>query len=82
MKYGENLKYQREINGYTLLELERQTGISNQNLSRWENNKVEPTIGFCERLADFYGISIDELIGRDYKKESKIEFKIQGEIKK
>lgn len=26
-----------------------------------------PSIEFCIRLADFYGISIDELIGREIK---------------
>lgn len=65
MKYGDGLKYQREINGLSLLDVEKATEISNQNLSRWENNKVEPKINFCVTLADFYGITIDELIGRD-----------------
>lgn len=67
LDYGKALKYQRELNGKTLLDIERATGISNQNLSRWEQGKVLPNIDFCVKLADFYGISLDELIGRDFR---------------
>ncbi len=63
--YGEEMKYQRLKHNLTLRELEKQTGISNGTLSRWENGKVLPNIDFCVKLADFYGISLDELIGRD-----------------
>ncbi len=51
--------------GKTLMDVERETGISNSNLSRWEQGKVLPSVAFCEMLADYYGISLDELIGRD-----------------
>lgn len=62
--YGEILKEHRIERGKTLREVERDTGISNANLSRWESGKVLPNIDFCAKLADYYGISIDELIGR------------------
>ena len=60
--YGEELKFQREANNLTQLELARKTGIKQCNISRWESGKVVPSIEYCEKLADFYGISIDELI--------------------
>lgn len=62
--YGNHLKEIRLSKGKTLLEVERGTGISNANLSRWESNKVVPSIAFCEILADYYGVTIDELVGR------------------
>ncbi len=65
LKYGEALKYQREINGLSMLELAKQINTSHQNISRWENGLVLPNIDFCVQLADFYGITVDELIGRD-----------------
>ncbi len=65
--YGEELKYQRTIRNKTLEQVEKDTGISNANLSRWERGKVLPNINFCVILADYYGITVDELIGR-YKK--------------
>lgn len=72
VKFGESLKYQREINGLTQSELSRKTNISQQNISKWEKEDGEPGILFCIRLADFYGITLDELVGRDYEKTSKI----------
>ena len=64
-KYGNEIKYQREINGYSQRDLAKLTGIKQQNISRWENDQAIPSIENCEILADFYGITIDELIGRD-----------------
>ena len=65
LNYGESLKYYRERNGLSLSALAEKIGTSRQNLSRWEKNEVLPSIDFCVKLADFYGISIDELIGRE-----------------
>lgn len=65
MNYGKNLKYQREQYGLSMMELAKKIDTSHQNISRWENNKVLPNIDFCVKLADFYGITIDELIGRN-----------------
>ena len=69
MNYAEGLKYQREINGLTQSELARQTKISQQNISYWERGIKEPSITFCITLADFYGITLDELVGRDCGRE-------------
>ena len=35
-------------------------------ISYWENNNGLPSIDFCVKLADFYGISLDELVGREF----------------
>ncbi len=59
------LKEQRIEAGYTLQYVEKHTGISNQNLSRWENGKAIPGADFCITLAKFYGCSLDELLGLD-----------------
>lgn len=61
--YGEALQYQREVAGLSLMELGRQVGISSQNIGRWERGEVLPNIDFCVRLAAFYGISVNELLG-------------------
>lgn len=64
MDYGEALKYQREMAELSQLELANKTGISHQNINRWEKGEVLPNIDFCVKLADFYGITLDELINR------------------
>ncbi len=68
--YGEAIKYQRELAGISILELSKKIGTSHQNISRWERGEVTPSIDFCVKLANFYGISLDELIGRDIKTPS------------
>ena len=65
--YGSILKEIRISQNKTLIEVEQATGISNANLSRWESGKVVPSIAFCEQLADYYGITLDELVGRNIK---------------
>lgn len=64
MNYGESLKFIRESNELTQMKLAKRTGISQQNISRWEKNQRLPNIDFCVQLANFYDISLDELIGR------------------
>lgn len=61
--YGKALKEHRLLRGLTLKEIEKETGINNGNLSRWERGEVLPNIDFCVQLANFYGISLDELVG-------------------
>ena len=68
MDYGTNLKMMREQNKISQFELAKMIGTSHQNISRWERNLVLPNIDFCVKLADFYGISVDELIGHTPKK--------------
>lgn len=68
-KYGEEIKYQRTKRNLTLQQVEKATGIHNSNLSRWEQGKISPNIDFCVILADYYGISLDELVGREVKEK-------------
>lgn len=62
---GETLKEHRLTMGISQSELARATDIKQQNISRWENNTHIPDVLECIKLADFYGISLDELVGRD-----------------
>lgn len=78
--YGDILKEHRMARGLTLKAIEKATGINNGNLSRWERGEVIPSIAFCEILADFYGITLDELVGRDCGEETSAP-KINHEIK-
>ena len=63
--YGTEIKAHREHLGISQLELSKKTGISHQNINRWESGKALPNIAFCVKLADFFDISLDELIGRE-----------------
>lgn len=62
---GNELKRLRKLNGYSQSAVAKATGINQQMISWWEAGKGSPNIEFCIRLADFYGITLDELVGRD-----------------
>ena len=64
--YGAALKEARKANGYTQEQVQKATNIPQSNISAWENGTNLPNIDFCIQLADFYGNSLDELLGRDF----------------
>lgn len=64
--YGKFLRETRKLHGKTQMEVSKETNIPQSNISAWEKGINIPAINFCETLADFYGISLDELIGREY----------------
>ena len=66
--YGEQLKQERLARNISQEKLAKAIGITQQAVSTYEKNTAEPTIGICERIADFYGISIDELVNHEKKK--------------
>lgn len=65
LNYGEALKHQREIRNLSQTELAQKSGLKQQMISHWEANKGLPNIDFCVRLAEYYDISLDELVGRE-----------------
>lgn len=65
MNFGETLAFHRKKAKLNQQELAVCINTSQQNISRWEHNEVEPSLSFCIALADYYGISLDELIGRE-----------------
>lgn len=67
--FGEEIKRIRKTAGYTQSEVAKATGIPQNTISWIEADKGIANIYQCLLLADFYGISIDELIGRDYQKK-------------
>ena len=65
MDYGEEFKAFRKSLNLSQEQLAKATGISQQAISFWEQNKRTPNMDDCIKLADFYGITLDELVGRD-----------------
>ncbi|MBO5240550.1 MAG: helix-turn-helix transcriptional regulator [Clostridia bacterium] len=64
---AENLKYYRELNHLSQVALAKETGILQTTISAYENGTNVPNIQNCITLADFYGVTLDELVGRDLK---------------
>ena len=62
---GVALRYEREVNwGWSLADVEKQTGIDYRTLSHYELGDYIPSLPALIKLADFYHVSIDSLLDR------------------
>lgn len=52
--------------GVSLSELERSIGISNGSISKWE--KSSPKADTLQKVADYFNVSVDYLLGRTNKR--------------
>jgi transcriptional regulator with XRE-family HTH domain len=64
MKYGERIALLRDKKGLKQDELSTKLGISRAALSHYETNRREPDYETINRIADFFNVSIDYLVGR------------------
>jgi transcriptional regulator with XRE-family HTH domain len=65
IRIGENLRKLRIKNELTQEKLAEVFGVSPQAISRWENNSTYPDITMLPSIANYYNVSIDELMGMD-----------------
>ena len=65
LNIGNQIKRLRRERDITQEEFASVLGVSYQSVSRWENNTCYPDIELLPTIADFFGISIDRLMGVD-----------------
>lgn len=70
--YSNEIKTIRKELGYSQKEVSNATGIPQSTISWIESSNGIANIQQCVQLANFYGISLDELIGRDFPSLNKI----------
>lgn len=63
-KFCNNLKYLRKSRSLTQQELADVLGISRQGYAKYENDLGEPDISTLIKLADYFDVSLDSMIGR------------------
>ena len=61
---SERLKEIRIQHGYSQEYVATKLSVSRQAVSKWENGTSEPSTSNLLLLADLYGVSVDELLGR------------------
>lgn len=64
MSFSERLFELRTYNGFTRTTLSRLTNISVASLSAYEKGIYLPNVETLCTLADFFGVSLDYLLGR------------------
>lgn len=52
----------RKKNGMTQLELAEKMGVTDKAVSKWERDLSFPDIGSIPKLAEIFGVSVDELM--------------------
>ena len=64
MKFSEHLAFLREQEGLLQKDLAKALGISLHAYQRFEYGEQEPRLAVLAKLADFYDLSLDALVGR------------------
>lgn len=65
MFFGSNLRYLRETRGKSQLEMGDFIGVSKQTISVYEKGEVEPPLSKLISMADYFGVSVDDLLRKD-----------------
>lgn len=73
IKIGEKIKELRNRDGRTQENLANALGVTNQAVSRWEKNGSYPDLEMIPSIANYFGITIDELFGYRNDRENKID---------
>lgn len=66
-----NLKALRKKAGVSQQVLADFLGVSQQSINQYENQGIEPDVYLLSAMADFFHVSIDFLVGREYSDEDK-----------
>lgn len=59
---GNNLKKLRKAKGITQEQLAEQLNVTRQAVSSWENGINQPDVETLARLAEYFGVTVEELI--------------------
>lgn len=65
--FSDNLVLLRNLKGLTQEQISEVVGISRQSYAKWEQGETFPDIDKCDKLARFYGVTIDSLIHQNDK---------------
>ena len=73
IKVGEKIKELRQRKGRTQEALANELGVTAQAVSRWEKGICYPDMEVIPSIANYFGVSIDELFGYDNERSIKID---------
>ena len=65
MNFSENLKLLRQAKGVTQTALAQHLNTTLKSVSHWETGYTEPSISQLIAIADYFDVSLDELLGRE-----------------
>lgn len=79
LSIGENIRRRRIERNLTQEEVAAQLGVSSQSVSKWERGDGYPDIEMLPSIANYFSVSIDELMGTSAPEKKAMYDKINGE---
>lgn len=64
ISFASNVRAMRENSRLTQQQLADRLSVTQRKVSYWESGKIEPDLESLWNLADFFDVTIDELVGR------------------
>jgi transcriptional regulator with XRE-family HTH domain len=68
--------------GETQTKLAKAIGVNRQSIGQWKDGITSPDINALYKIADYYNVSADYLIGRTSKQDEQLKNQIKGELQK
>lgn len=68
--FANRIKYLRQTRELTQVQLADKLGVAKQSISNWENDNIMPSVDMLEKIADFFSVSTDYLLGREKRKNT------------
>ena len=65
--FPKQIKYLRQSRALRQVQLADKLGVKKQSISNWENDNIRPSVEMLEKIADFFDVSTDYLLGREEK---------------
>ena len=66
MGFKENLKFLRENNNISQKKLADAIGVAQSSVNYWEKGKRTPSVEAVQKIADYFNVSLPDLLDRDY----------------
>ncbi len=63
--FANRLRFLRLTKGLNQVQLAQKLGVKKQSVSNWENDNIMPSIEMLIKIADYFNVSTDYLLGRD-----------------
>lgn len=71
LNFGKRLRKLAAEHGLTMYDLAKETGMSASSLYKYAHQYIMPGVDTLAALADVFGMTMDELMGREPKEEAK-----------
>lgn len=62
--FSDQIRYLRQSRGLNQVQLADKLDVTKQSVSNWENDNIMPSIEMLVKIADFFHVSTDYLLGR------------------